>query len=134
MPFLFLVRMQIKKSIVAVLLVSLSVMFSACSDSTPATPKLTLSGTRIPANGNVDLYGAGFTPLADAESHLRRPDGTEFPVIVMRTDAKGEFTHLVETWLLQVGKHELWAIDSTTGVSSNVATFEVTRDQPPPAK
>ena len=122
--------MQFKNQFAFILLLASVFALLGCSPSKPV-PKVTLSGTRIPANGDVNMRGEGFTPLADAESHLRRPDGTEFPAIVMRTDPKGEFTHLIETWLLQVGTHEVWAIDSTTGVSSEIAKFEVTRDQPP---
>ena len=49
-------------------------------------------------------------------------------------DGKGEFSHEIETLLLGVGTHEVWVIDTKTGVSSNIATFEVTLDQPPPSK
>ena len=102
--------------------------------SAPAKPTIKLSGDRIPANGDVHLSGEGFTPRSDAYSHLKRPDGTEFPVVIFLTDDKGQFTHLIETWLLQVGTHEVWVIDQKTGVTSNVAKFEVTRDQPPSEK
>jgi len=124
--------MQFKNLFAFIVSLTLFVALPGCSPSKPSAPTVTLSGSRIPANGDVNMSATGFTPLADAESHLRRPDGTEFPIIVMRTDPKGEFTHLIETWLLQVGTHEVWVIDRTTGVSSNVAKFEVTRDQPPP--
>jgi hypothetical protein len=52
----------------------------------------------------------------------------------MLTDEKGEFEHEIETLLLAVGTHEVWVIDKKTGVSSNIATFEVTLDQPPPSR
>jgi hypothetical protein len=105
-----------------------------CANNAPAKPTIKLSGDRIPANGDVHLSGEGFTPRSNAYSHLKRPDGTEFPVITMLTDDEGQFTHLIETWLLQVGTHEVWVIDQKTGVTSNVAKFEVTRDQPPAAQ
>jgi hypothetical protein len=63
---------------------------------------------------------------------LKKSDGSEFPVLPMLTDEDGRFTHEIDTLLLAPGKHELWVIDSTTGVSSNIATFEVTLEQPRP--
>jgi hypothetical protein len=126
--------MRIKKSLPVALLLAIFLVFTGCAGSAPSAPKITLSGSRIPANGDVHLSGEGFTPKSDVYSHLKRPDGTEFPVITMLTDDKGKFTHLIETWLLQVGIHEVWAIDQKTGVTSNVGTFEVTRDQPPQAQ
>jgi len=72
------------------------------------------------------MRGEGFTPKADIRSHLKRPNGTEFPVLPMLTDADGKFTHEIDTLLLAPGIHELWVIDSTTGATSNVAKFEVT--------
>jgi len=99
-----------------------------------AAPTVVLSGTRIPAKGYVDVKGSGFTPMADLVSHLKKPDGTEFPFLPMLSDKKGEITHQIDTLLLMQGTHELWIVDTKTGVSSNVAKFEVTPDQPPPAK
>jgi hypothetical protein len=132
--FSFSNDMRIKKSLSVAFLLALLLALSGCTNAVPAKPTIKLSGDRIPANGDVHLSGEGFTPRSDAYSHLKRPDGTEFPTITMLTDDKGQFTHLIETWLLQVGVHEVWVIDQKTGVSSNVATFEVTTDQPPAAK
>jgi hypothetical protein len=125
--------MRIKKSFPFAFLLTLLVAAYGCTNTAPAKPTIKLSGSRIPANGDVHLSGEGFTPKSDVYSHLKRPDGTEFPVITMLTDDKGQFTHLIETWLLQLGTHEVWVIDQKTGVTSNVATFEVTHDQPPAA-
>jgi hypothetical protein len=126
--------MRIKKLSSLAFLLAVFVTLAGCANNSPAKPTIKLSGDRIPANGDVHLTGEGFTPRSDAISHLKRPDGTEFPTIIMLTDDKGKFTHLIETWLLQVGVHEVWVIDQQTGVTSNVAKFEVTRDQPPAAK
>jgi hypothetical protein len=95
-----------------------------------AVPKVTLSTDRVVHRGWVSVRGEGFTPKADIQSHLRRPDGREFPVLPMLTDSEGKFTHEIDTLLLAPGIHELWVIDSTTDVSSNVAKFEVTLEQP----
>ena len=105
-----------------------------CSESAPAGPKITLSQTHVPAKGNIQMHGEGFTPGADCNSHLKRPDGNEFPVLGLIADEKGEFSHEIETLLLGLGTHEVWVIDTRTNKSSNVATFEVTLEQPPPAK
>jgi hypothetical protein len=72
------------------------------------------------------VRGSGFTPKGNVSSHLKRPDGTEFPVLPMQTDARGEFIHDIDTLLLYEGMHELWVVDDTSRVSSNVAKFEVT--------
>lgn len=94
------------------------------------TPRIVLNLERVPASGRVEVRGTGFTPSADVRSHLKRPNGVEFPVLPIYTDEKGEFFHEIDTALFLVGTHEVWVIDSS-GVSSNVATFESTRDQSP---
>jgi hypothetical protein len=98
--------------------------FAACSQK--PSPKISLSPERIAHKGWVQMQGEGFTPLADIRSHLKKPDGVEFPVLPMLTDEYGKFRHEVDTLLLTPGIHELWVIDSTTGATSNVAKFEVT--------
>ena len=96
-------------------------------------PTITLSRERIPQNGWLKMYGKGFTPKSNVQSHLRRPDGTEFREISMMTDAQGEFVHDIDSLLLQRGVHDLWAEDSTTGLVSNVAHFTAT-DEPGPSE
>jgi len=108
------------------------------SAQTPASaskgPQITLAPARLPQSGVTHLHGTGFTPLSDAVSHLKRPDGTEFPTLNFFTNDKGEFDHDIESFLLQIGTHEVWVIDTKTGVTSNVAKFETTREQMPLAK
>jgi hypothetical protein len=72
------------------------------------------------------MYGEGFTPNADWPSHLRRPDGAEFPALNLIADSKGKFSTEIETLLLGVGTHEVWVNRHQDGVSSNIASFEVT--------
>ncbi len=76
------------------------------------------------------MKGTGFTPKRNVLSHLRRPDGTEFPVLPMLTDDRGEFTHDIDTLLLAPGIHEVWVEDEASKTSSNIARFEVTLAQP----
>ena len=64
---------------------------------------------------------------------IRRPDSREFPVLPILTDDRGEFTHEIDTLLLEIGTHELWVVDDTSRVSSNVVRFEVTPEPPPSA-
>jgi hypothetical protein len=94
-------------------------------------PTITLSRERIPRSGWTKVFGKGFTPKANVQSHLRRPDGTEFREIPILTDANGEFTHDIDTLLLLRGVHDVWVIDSTTGLTSNVVHFTATDEQGP---
>jgi hypothetical protein len=118
---------------------------SAAAKESPATPAaaasdgqikptINLSRERIPQKGWLKMYGTGFTPKHNVQSHLRRPDGTEFREISILTDAKGAFEHDIDTLLLMRGVHDLWVVDSETGLTSNVAHFEATDDQGPTEK
>src|SRR5580704_14888180 len=98
--------------------------------SAQVTPKVTLSAVRIPDRGHVMVRGTGFTPRHNVSSHLRKPDGTEYPVIPILADDRGEFSHDIDTLLLEVGTHELWVVDDATKVSSSPVRFEVTTDRP----
>lgn len=98
------------------------VLLSGCSQ----TPKISLSTERIQHKGWVTMWGEGFTPKSDVRSHLRRPDGTEYPELAILTDDSGKFTHEIDTLLFFPGTHELWVIDSKTGATSNHAKFEMT--------
>jgi len=89
-----------------------------------ASPKITLSRDKVVDRGAVTLTGSGFPPKAIIYSHLRRPDGTDFPPLRFLTDDKGEFTHKIETFTLLEGTHEVWVVDGA-GHSSKVLRFEV---------
>jgi hypothetical protein len=95
-----------------------------------SNPKVTVFPIKVLHTGHVDMRGAGFTPKANVYSHLRRPDGTEFPVLPMMTNDRGEFAHDIDTLLLSPGTHEVWVVDEHSKASSNVARFEVTLDPP----
>jgi hypothetical protein len=89
-------------------------------------PQITVSPEIVLHHGHVDLKGTGFTPKSDILSHLRRPDGTEFPVLAMYTNDKGEFSHDIDTVVMAPGVHEVWVEDVKTKTTSNVAKFEIT--------
>jgi hypothetical protein len=90
-----------------------------------------LSREKVPDRGVVEMKGTGFTPKASIISHMKRPDQTEFPGLRILTDDKGEFTHKIDTLTLLIGTHEVWVVDRS-GVSSNVAKFEVLPDKASP--
>ena len=108
-------------SLVCVLLATVS-----CAQ-TKAT--ITLSPLRVFHSGHVEMKGTGFTKNANVYSHLRRPDGTEFPILPMMTNDRGEFTHDIDTLLLSPGVHEVWVEDDKSRTTSNVVRFEVTTQQ-----
>ena len=97
----------------------------------PAAPQIRLSSERIPRHWKLEVHGAGFTPEQNVSSHLLRGDGSEFPVLPILTDARGEFTHTIDTMILELGAHELWVVDDRSGRTSNHARFEVTFDYSP---
>ena len=115
------------------LLIAALVAVAACAQTAPApaqipakaAPAIVISVTKVPVKSFFDVKGSGFSAKADIYSHLKKPNGTEYPVIRMLSDDKGAFTHEVDTLLLMIGTHELWVVDEKTGVSSNVAKFDV---------
>src|SRR5215475_799416 len=78
------------------------------------SPQITVSPAVVLHHGHVDLKGTGFTPKSDIVSHLRRPDGTEFPTLMMYTNDKGEFAHDIDTVVMSPGVHEVWVEDIKT--------------------
>src|SRR5438552_15520570 len=94
-----------------------------------SNPSVTVSPLKVQHLGHVEMRGTGFTPKSNVYSHLRRPDGTEFPVLPMMTNDRGEFTHDIDTLILSAGTYEVWVVDESAKTSSNVALFEVTLEQ-----
>lgn len=124
--------MNITKFFLSTVFLTLSVFGASCSSTAPAPkkPQITLSTEVVFHPQHVDVRGTGFTPRTEVSSHLLKSSGVEFPVLPILVDDKGEFTHDIDSLLLQTGPHELWVID-TTGVSSNVAKFDVQFGQAP---
>jgi hypothetical protein len=77
----------------------------------------------------VDIRGTGFDSGRRLVSHLRRPDGSEYGVIWLLTDARGEFLHSIDTLLLLPGTHELWVEDEESRLTSNIVRFTIGFDQ-----
>ena len=115
------------------ILISLFLLTASCyvaASCAQTPPKITLSTERVLHHGHVGVQGAGFTPKHNVSSHLRRPNGTEFPVLPILTDDRGEFTHDIDTLVLGAGVFELWVVDDGTNLSSNMVRFEVTLERP----
>ena len=115
------------------LVLAIAVVAIASSCSPQVNPQIRISSERIPRHWKLEVHGTGFTPTHNISSHLRRSDGSEFPVLPILTDAHGEFTHTIDTMILELGTHELWVVDDQSGRPSNHAHFEVTFDYPPPS-
>src|SRR6059036_2978680 len=86
-----------------------ALFLSACLAQTK--PKVAVTPPKVLHTGHVVMRGTGFTPKANVTSHLRRPDGTEFPVLPMLTDDRGEFSHDIDTLILTPGVHEIWVVE-----------------------
>jgi len=125
-PHAILRSMNTGKISFFVSLVCLLVGTISCAQTKPT---VTLSPTRVFRSGHIEMRGTGFTKDANIYSHLRRPDGTEFPVLPMRTNDRGEFVHDIDTLLLSPGVHEVWVEDAQSKKTSDVVHFEVTSDQ-----
>lgn len=119
--------MRVIRLIVAIAVVAIA----SCSPR--RNPQIQISSERIPRHWKLEVHGTGFTPTHNISSHLRRSDGSEFPVLPILTDAQGGFTHTIDTMILELGQHELWVVDDQSGRASNHVQFEVTFDYPPPS-
>lgn len=122
--FFGITLMNFRKILLPVSLVFLLAV-ATCAQT---TPKVTVSPARVMHHGHVDMHGEGFTAKSNVYSHLRRPDGSEFPVLPIVTNDRGEFEHDIDTLLLGPGPFEVWVEDSKAKTTSNVARFEVTTD------
>ena len=115
--------MRIPKILLLASLVSLLLATAACSQT---KPQVTLTPERVMRSGMIAMKGTGFTPKSTALSHLKRPDGTEFPILPFLTNERGEFNHDIDTLLLSPGVHEVWVEDEKTKAVTDVVRFEVT--------
>jgi hypothetical protein len=85
------------------------------------------------AIGTAFLYtGRGFTGNSTATSHLKRPDGMEFPTIQFTTSTAGTFDTRINSAGFTPGGYEVWGIDNNTGKSSSHTIFTVLPVNPLP--
>jgi len=88
-------------------------------------PHIRLSANRLKSGDLVFVMGSGFTPDRTAMSHLRRPDGSEYNPLRLRTNDRGEFSHKIDTTMLDTGRFEIWVEDEASKVLSNRMQFTV---------
>jgi hypothetical protein len=88
-------------------------------------PQITISADRVKSGDVVLLNGSGFTPNRLAMSHLKRPDGTDYNPLRLRTNERGEFVHKIDTVMLDRGTFELWVEDEPAKTVSNRIRFTV---------
>jgi len=89
-------------------------------------PQVSVSPSTGPQGTIFQEPGTGFTPNSTATLHFKHPDGTEADTVVKNTESTGSFTNSWTCDLCPVGTYQYWAIDNTTGVRSNTASFTVT--------
>ena len=87
-----------------------------CAAVSPAfaAPSLTFSVSQIYHGEIVQVRGTGFTPNGQVTSHLMRPDGTEYPEMPLKADAKGAVTHEITIVPSTFGTYELQIEDRVT--------------------
>jgi hypothetical protein len=88
-------------------------------------PEISITAARIKSGGQFVMLGKGFTPDRTVMSHLQRPDGTEYNPLRLRVDGRGEFSHRIDTTMLDIGTFELWAEDEASKTVSNRVQFTV---------
>ena len=89
-------------------------------------PTASVSPTSGPPGTQFLLTWSGFTPNSTLTSHLKKPDGTEFPTLQFNTNSQGEASHTVNSTGFSPGTYEHWAVDDSTGIQSNTVSFTVT--------
>jgi len=88
-------------------------------------PQIQVSTSRVKSGDLVFVLGTGFTPDHTVMSHLRRPDGSEYNPLRLRTNGRGEFSHKIDTTMLDTGAFEVWVEDEASKVLSNRTQFTV---------
>src|SRR5262245_22952442 len=111
-----------KKYFLRAFLASLPLVAVFCAQK---RPEISVSPAHVKMGDPVQLTGTGFTPNRSVMSHLRRPDGSEYNPLRFRTTERGEFSHKIDTVMLDVGTFELWAEDEASKTVSNRTQFSV---------
>jgi hypothetical protein len=71
------------------------------------------------------LMGTGFIADRAVMSHLRKPDGSEYNPLRLRSTATGELVHKIDTVMLDLGTFEVWIEDENSKVLTNRVQFTV---------
>lgn len=79
-----------------------------------AAPRVSMAPLIITEGQTVTATGSGFTAHGTILSHLVRPDGSEYPEMQLKADARGDVSHLVRIILIQTGTYEIEMVDTAT--------------------
>jgi hypothetical protein len=88
-------------------------------------PEIRITADRVKSSENVYVLGTGFTPSRMALAHLLRPDGSEYNLLRLRIDTRGEFSHKIDTTMLDKGTFTVWVEDEPSKIVSNRVRFTV---------
>jgi hypothetical protein len=91
-----------------------------------ANPQVTVSPSSGPKGTQFNAPGTGFTASGSAVLHLKKPDGSEYPTIGKSADQNGAYSHVIDSSTFVTGTYQYWAVDSSSGKTSNTASFTVT--------
>ncbi len=84
-----------------------------------------------PASGKqgttFSFTGNGYTPNRKIEWHVKKPDGTEFPVGILTASSSGTLSYTYKSNSgSMIGTYTIWAVDKTTGRVSNQVKEKIT--------
>jgi len=96
----------------------------------PTLAVVTVQPTAGPPGTVFVTIWRGFAPNSTLRSRLRKPDRSEFPPLVLRTDRAGTARHSVDSKGFQPGRYELWGVDEGTGRSTARVAFTVLKAEP----
>ena len=88
-------------------------------------PSINVSPARVKSGEQVMLTGIDFTPNRTVMSHLIKPDGSDYNPLRFRTNERGEFSHKIDTTMLDIGTFEVWVEDEASKVASDRIRFTV---------
>jgi hypothetical protein len=90
-------------------------------------PLISSSPPSGPRGTTFTITATGFTPNGTIIEHIRKPDGTEYPVNTYTADANGNRT---QNWTSSstspLGTYTIWWIDQASGRQSNSVTQTLT--------
>ncbi len=95
-------------------------------EASAVNPKIAQTPMSGPPGTVFAQWGTGFTPNGTATLHFRKPDGTEYPTQSQPLDLIGHFDiRYTAPWDKPVGTYAWWAIDNSTGATSNVVSYNI---------
>ena len=90
-------------------------------------PHVSVTPSSGPQGTTFSEPGTGFTPNGGVTLHFKNPSGIEQTTVSKTADASGGYSH---TWgstsANPAGTWQYWAVDNTSGVSSNIANISLT--------